>query len=53
MNDWEKVELAFDLIQDAEVVQVFEDTVWIKVDREAWEELVTVSDESRSVGPRV
>lgn len=53
MNDFEKAELAFELIQDAEVMQVFENTVWIQVDREAWEELVTVSDESRSLGPRV
>lgn len=52
MNDFEKVELAFDLLQDAEVVQVFEQEVWIKVDRQTFEELVSVTDEDRSVGPR-
>jgi hypothetical protein len=34
----ETVELALDILVDAEVVQVFEDDVWIKVPRELWEE---------------
>ena len=38
MNDSERIELAFDLLEDAEVMQVFDDSVWIKVDRETWEE---------------
>ena len=45
-------EQALYLIQDAEVIQVFEQEVWIKVDREIFEELVSVTDEDRSVGPR-
>jgi hypothetical protein len=44
-------EQALYLIQDAEVIQVFEQEVWIKVDREIFEELVSVTDEDRSVGP--
>jgi hypothetical protein len=38
MTDFEKVELAFDMLEDAEVMQVFDDEVWIKVDREMWNE---------------
>lgn len=45
-------EQALYLIQDAEVIQVFEQEVWIKVDREIFEELVSVTDEDRSVGPK-
>lgn len=38
MNDQERIELAFDILEDAEVVQQFGDAVWLKVSREAWEE---------------
>lgn len=38
MTDFEKVELAFDMLEDAEVMQVFDNEVWIKVDREMWNE---------------
>jgi hypothetical protein len=37
MSDWEKVKLAFDLLEDAEVMHEFGDSLWIKVDREFWE----------------
>ena len=37
MNNFEIVELAFDILEDAEVMQEFEDDVWIKVDKESWE----------------
>ena len=40
MNDWELVELAFDLIESAEVIQEFDDHLWVKIDRELWEQLV-------------
>ena len=36
MNDQEKVTAAFDLLEDAEVIQEFDDHVWLKVDRELW-----------------
>ena len=39
MTDWDKVEAAFDLLEDAEVMQEFDDSLWIKVDRELWEKL--------------
>jgi len=38
MTDFEKIELAFDILEDAEVMQVFDDDVWIKVDRAMWNE---------------
>lgn len=37
MTDQEKVQMAFDLLEDAEVMQEFDDSVWIKVDKELWE----------------
>ena len=38
MNDFEKIELAFDMLEDAEVMQEFDDCVWVKIDREMWNE---------------
>ena len=37
MTDADIVELGFDLLEDAEVVQEFEDKVWIAVDKQTWE----------------
>jgi hypothetical protein len=37
MTDFEKIELAFDILQNAEVVGEFEKCVWIKVEREDWD----------------
>lgn len=37
MNDADIVELGFDLLDSAEVVQEFQDKVWISVDKETWE----------------
>jgi hypothetical protein len=54
MNDYEKVELAFDVLENAEVMQEFDDCLWIKISRDDWRALFdseTVSDESRSYGP--
>jgi hypothetical protein len=33
MNDLKTVELVFDILEDSEVIQEFEDTIWIKVDK--------------------
>ena len=44
MNDWEVVELAFDILDDADVVEEFEDSVWLKVDRELWEKFINKGD---------
>ena len=54
MNDYEKVELAFDVLENAEVMQEFDDCLWIKISRDDWRALFdseTVSDELRSYGP--
>lgn len=40
MDDQEKVALAFDILEDADVVEEFETTVWLKVDRELWEKFM-------------
>jgi hypothetical protein len=37
MNDWYKVGLAFDILENAEVMEEFNDHLWVKVDREMWE----------------
>jgi len=38
MTDEKKVETAFDILEDAEVMHEFDDCVWIKVDRELWKQ---------------
>jgi hypothetical protein len=45
MTDQEKVTLAFDILEDAEVMQVFDDCVWVKLDREMWNEFNGIADE--------
>lgn len=45
MTDFEKIELAFDMLEDAEVMQVFDDCVWVKLDREMWNEFNGITDE--------
>ena len=37
LNDWDKVALAFDILESAEVMQEFDTTLWIQVDRDLWE----------------
>lgn len=39
MNDMDKVTLAFDILEDADIVEEFEDTLFIKVDKEMWNAL--------------
>jgi hypothetical protein len=39
MNDNEAITLALDLLEGAEVVQVYDDTLWIKVDRGSYNAL--------------
>lgn len=36
-TDFEKISDAYDMLEDAEVMQVFDDVVWIAVNRESWE----------------
>ena len=45
MDDYEKVEMALDILETAEVVQEFEDSVWVKIDRADWEALWLHSEE--------
>lgn len=40
MNDWDRVALAFDVLWNAEVMEEFDDCLWIKVDRDDWEKLM-------------
>ena len=49
MTDFEKIELAFDMLEDAEVMQEFDDCVWVKIDREMWEQF-NASDEENQHG---
>jgi len=37
MTEWEKISLAFDILEDSEVMEEFDDgTIWIKVDAELY-----------------
>ena len=36
-EDFERVEQAITMLEGAEVVQEFDDSVWLKVDRADWE----------------
>ena len=38
MNFWADVELAFDVLENAEVMHEFEDHVLLRVDRDVWNE---------------
>jgi hypothetical protein len=44
MTDWDSVALAFDVLENAEVMQEFDDFLWIKVDREQWERFQTLME---------
>jgi len=37
-DDFEKIELAFDILEDAVAMHEFDNVVWISVDKEMWEE---------------
>ncbi len=39
MDDYQKVEFALDVLESAEVVAEFENSVWVKIDRTDWETL--------------
>ena len=38
MNDFEQIELAFDILEDAEVMHDFDDRVWISIDKDLWDQ---------------
>ena len=53
MNDYQKIELAFDVLQNGEVMQEFEDSIWLKIDKADWNALLDIpTDETRSYGPQ-
>jgi|688.fasta_scaffold800419_4 hypothetical protein len=37
-DDWNRLEVGFEMLIDAEVIQEFDDSVWIKVDKESWDQ---------------
>ena len=47
MTDFERIEMAFDILEDAEVMQEFDDEVWIKVDKEMWNEFNGNTEEDK------
>lgn len=40
MNDWDKIALAFDMLETAEMLHEFDDSVTLRVDRELWQDFV-------------
>lgn len=44
MSDWDKVALAFDILEGAEMVYEFEDRILIAVDGEMWRDFVLLSE---------
>lgn len=44
-EDFEKIDQAMTMLEGAEVMQEFEDSVWIKVDRADWEEYLRNCEE--------
>jgi hypothetical protein len=40
MNDFEKIELAFDILESADVIEEFSDSIWVKVDIDLWNKFI-------------
>lgn len=40
MNDWDKIALVFDMLEGAELLHEFDDSVTLKVDRELWNDCI-------------
>jgi hypothetical protein len=45
MNDWDKVSLAFDILENADVTGEFDDCVWIRVDIDMWKAFHAAEEE--------
>ena len=45
MTDYEVTELAINILQDAEVMQEFEDSYWLKVDKEYYDQFTKWSEQ--------
>lgn len=39
MTKQERMELALEILEDQDIIEIFEDSLFIKVDRFAWEDL--------------
>jgi hypothetical protein len=50
MSAWDRVGLAFDLLENANVMQRFEDCIWVEVDREMWEAFKSLEEEDEEEG---
>ena len=51
MSIWDKIGLAFNILEDAEVMEEFNDHLWVKVDREMWEAFNKEEDEHKEGCP--
>lgn len=40
MSDWDKVALVFDMLEGAELLHEWDDSVTLRVDRELWEKFI-------------
>ena len=40
MNDMQTIELAFDILEDAEVIEEFHDSIWLKVDKYLYDQFL-------------
>ena len=41
-NEADKIEQAFDILNECEVMHVFEDVIWVSIDKEAFEDWAEV-----------
>lgn len=39
-DDMKTIELAFDILEDAEVIEEFEDSLWLKVDKYLYDQFL-------------
>ena len=44
-EDFQKIDQALTMLESAEVMQTFDDSVWIKVDRTDWDEYLQNREE--------
>jgi hypothetical protein len=50
MRDWDRLARAFDVLESAEVMEEFEDCLWIRVNREDWEALKQETGNEGNIG---
>lgn len=42
-NNWKAVEIAFDILESADIIHSFDDSVMIKIDKELWDDFCRIS----------